>query len=83
MIRCSSRWASSNSFRASAPTLASDRICGYLPVSSQAMKNGDQSMYGTISFSGKSRSTRVPRNDGTAIGAFSQSMRKRRFTASA
>ena len=54
-----------------------------MPDSSHAMKNGDQSMYGTISPNGKSRSTFSPRKAGVGIGASFQSMRKRRFTASA
>ena len=33
-----------NRSRAAEPTFTSERICGYLPLSSQVMKNGDQSM---------------------------------------
>ena len=42
----------------------SSKIAGYFPFSSQVMKNGDQSMYGTISSSGKSRRTVGPEERG-------------------
>ena len=48
----------------SRPTFGSSRICGYLPFSSQVRKNGDQSMYGRSSASGKSFSTLRPINVG-------------------
>ena len=44
MIVSSIACASSYSARAASPTLASSRIAGKLPVSSQVAKNGDQSM---------------------------------------
>jgi len=43
-MRSSIAWASSNKLRAAAPYLASSRMAGNLPVSSQVAKNGDQSM---------------------------------------
>ena len=83
LMRSSRPLASSNSFRACSPTTLSLRRCGYLPASSHAMKNGDQSMYGTISASGKSRSSRTPVNAGRGIGPSLQSMRNAFLQASA
>ena len=50
------------------PSSGSSKIRGYFPFSSHDMKNGDQSMNGTICSSGIAQSVRVPRNAGTAIG---------------
>jgi hypothetical protein len=44
--------------------LASSRIVGNLPLSSQVWKNGVQSISGTRSASGKFSNSRVPMNDG-------------------
>jgi len=51
-IRPSMAWASANSSLAWVPTTSSVRIAGYLPASSQAWKNGVQSISSINSVSG-------------------------------
>ena len=51
-IRFSIACASRNSSLAWVPTMSSVRMAGKRPASSQALKNGDQSMKGTSSVSG-------------------------------
>jgi hypothetical protein len=63
-MRSSSRWASSKSSRALLPQVGFSKMRGYVPLSSQVWKKGDQSMRGTSSASDHASKTRIPMNEG-------------------
>ena len=73
--------AFSNSSRAASPCSGSSRIWGYLPFSSQARKNIVQSMSGTSSSRGMSRSTLRPLKEGCGTSTVDQSLVWRFSTA--
>ena len=76
MIARSIAWPSACTVRAASPTIASSRIAGYGPASSQAWKNGPQSMYFAISARSTLRNSRRPIAIGTGGVYDAQSVAK-------